>query len=77
MRDVLEIGEVIFGVCVMLFHLANAALLPLVGKSWQPHFPKRQCFRYTHQAAPLTADRNPSRFHAPPAYRARQGYCAI
>src|SRR3981189_28928 len=32
MRDVMEICEVIFGLCVMLFHLANAALLPLVGQ---------------------------------------------
>ena len=40
MRDVLEIGEVIFGVCVMLFHLANAALLPLVGQKLAAAFPK-------------------------------------
>jgi MFS family permease len=33
---------VIFGLCVMLFHLANAALLPLVDKSWQLNFPKRR-----------------------------------
>src|SRR3981081_1410924 len=43
MRDVMEICEVIFGLCVMLFHLANAALLPLVGQelaAWvacEPH----------------------------------------
>ena len=33
---------VIFGLCVMLFHLANAALLPLVGQSWRPHIPRRR-----------------------------------
>jgi hypothetical protein len=27
---------VIFGLCVMLFHFANAPLLPLIGKSSQP-----------------------------------------
>jgi hypothetical protein len=76
MRDVLEICGVIFGLGVMLFHLANAALLPLVGQELAAAFPE-EAISVQHQAAPLTADRNPSRFHAPPAYRARQGYCAI
>jgi hypothetical protein len=31
---------VIFGLCVMLFHLANAALLPLVGQKLAAAFPK-------------------------------------
>ena len=31
---------VIFGVCVMLFHLANAALLPLVGQKLAAAYPK-------------------------------------
>lgn len=31
---------VIFGVCVMLFHLANAALLPLVGQKLATAYPK-------------------------------------
>jgi len=30
----------IFGLCVMLFHLANAALLPLVGQKLAAAFPK-------------------------------------
>jgi hypothetical protein len=33
---------VIFGLCVMLFHLANAALLPWWDRSWQPPTPKKQ-----------------------------------
>ena len=31
---------VIFGLCVMLFHLANAALLPLVGQKLAAAYPK-------------------------------------
>ena len=31
---------VIFGLCIMLFHLANAALLPLVGKKLATAYPK-------------------------------------
>src|SRR6202023_437989 len=31
---------IIFGLCVMLFHLANAALLPLVGQKLAAAFPK-------------------------------------
>jgi MFS family permease len=31
---------VVFGVCVMLFHLANAALLPLVGQKLAAAYPK-------------------------------------
>jgi hypothetical protein len=33
---------VIFGLCVMLFHFANAALLPLVGQKLAAAFPKRR-----------------------------------
>jgi MFS family permease len=31
---------VVFGVCAMLFHFANAALLPLVGQKLAAHYPK-------------------------------------
>jgi hypothetical protein len=49
---------VIFGLCVMLFHLANAALLPLVGQKLAAAFGLHR-----RRTGGDDADRSPGRTH--------------